>query len=728
MIRKVLLTAALLSLASCGGANSNLHKPHRVDSQEKAGAITLAATMVAQWEDYVSTLDPEFSLTEAQALAKVIPQTTLIEEKVIDALGAGLSAGLPRTSTSGTETTSIKDGVTTSSSSTTKTKEAGQPPETGGAAAGAGRKASDLPGIPDDMRKLGQDSMLEYLAATALFQEVKLLSRYVTDAALKENYRPYLLRLQIGVVPYARNQPYDTYMRLAFFTENGTGAGVEVLPLLVTDNLEGTLKSRSVDTIRQLALALSFMTGGFGGSASLNSMQESLNSVLGTDKNSLLTVGRITDNTIQVRLGASREPTAGYAMIPRTHNVTLVVLLHEDLAKSDNKDNRKVTITAQGIFRDAETGRALPQRTVEDDYNNIETLFSKHFSKGELPKVTQNFCYIPGDQCNPETRRRNAMSTLIGKVIRNDWPKFKETLKNAGWENPLERNLWLEVVEMLTRRQFTGTRVELPKSVNPAWPDRTQTVLLLDDTKKMTATLRGGAALTASRLTASLDIELIDKDATGKNVVTNLPLTAEAVALKSGGKSPTITFPSLAAWKIDNLNANGSRLKNARLTLSSTTEERRLSYIAPTIVEKGVLLPDALPEYSSLLYKKISVTPKPVFSMWAAVAGIVAKEDKGSAKIHIKFKKANGKPLASQVEIEVANADLSAARDVDKKTDLTPKLGKVVVSGDTTLALSLENLIPDKAVTIKAVAKNGANQVGGPHDDITLSVVAAPKK
>jgi len=40
--------------------------------------------------------------------------------------------------------------------------------------------------------------MLRYAAATALYQEVKLLNRYVQDAAIRKDYVPYVFASTSG--------------------------------------------------------------------------------------------------------------------------------------------------------------------------------------------------------------------------------------------------------------------------------------------------------------------------------------------------------------------------------------------------------------------------------------------------------------------------------------------------------------------------------------------------
>src|SRR5574337_2160671 len=98
--------------------------------------------------------------------------------------------------------------------------------------------------------------MLRYWVATALYQEVKLLDRYVKDAAIAGDYYPYLMRIQVTLMPRRRDLPYDAYTDVAMFA--GDFGDVQqddvphLIPLLVTDDLEAMVQSRSVDQIRQL--------------------------------------------------------------------------------------------------------------------------------------------------------------------------------------------------------------------------------------------------------------------------------------------------------------------------------------------------------------------------------------------------------------------------------------------------------------------------------------------
>ena len=44
-----------------------------------------------------------------------------------------------------------------------------------------------------------------------------LLNHYVDSAALRHNFLPYLVRLQIAVTPTVAREPYDVLSRISFF-------------------------------------------------------------------------------------------------------------------------------------------------------------------------------------------------------------------------------------------------------------------------------------------------------------------------------------------------------------------------------------------------------------------------------------------------------------------------------------------------------------------------------
>ena len=72
--------------------------------------------------------------------------------------------------------------------------------------------------LPSNSNKMPtqKEPSLQYNTALALHQEVQLLNSYIRNAAKRSGYIPYIVRLQITVLPFARNQPYDVYADIGF--------------------------------------------------------------------------------------------------------------------------------------------------------------------------------------------------------------------------------------------------------------------------------------------------------------------------------------------------------------------------------------------------------------------------------------------------------------------------------------------------------------------------------
>ena len=212
----------LVVAGTCACHEKKVFREHTVRRQDEAAAVSISATLVAHWDDYVSVLAPKFELKSGdEALKKVIPQTMAMEEKVLRMFGA--SVGISARDYEITRVDAAKSASEDDTASGTITsdedeeeeaeqadeeeadgddEEADADDEAAGSAeseedgASSRPSARDLPGLTDEQLEVGQDPMLQYLAATALYQEVQLLNRYVQDAALRRDYQPYVVRLR----------------------------------------------------------------------------------------------------------------------------------------------------------------------------------------------------------------------------------------------------------------------------------------------------------------------------------------------------------------------------------------------------------------------------------------------------------------------------------------------------------------------------------------------------
>lgn len=162
------------------------------------------------------------------------------------------------------------------------------------------------------------------------------MNREVELAAKRKGYVPYMVRMQLATMPYRRHLPYDIHAQVEFFPASDTFSIRKadkdtrlpyVVPILVTDDLEQSIKSRAAEVARQIGLAVNLMVHGVGGNVGANAESRNRESVLAADFNSLLTVARLNDNGIYIRLGAANEATAGYSLVGRTYDITLLLLV-----------------------------------------------------------------------------------------------------------------------------------------------------------------------------------------------------------------------------------------------------------------------------------------------------------------------------------------------------------------------------------------------------------------
>ena len=524
--RAVLLFACASACTSAPG----FYRPERAASQREAGSVHVAVLAVAPWSHYESALQPRFELSAEGAREQVVRDT---------------AAGLE----SSTRSVGIGAAVTQAPDATVPTS----PPNTSTASQtffGAG-----APTRPD--------AMLEYWAATALFQEVQLLNRAVGDAAIPTGYRAYLVRLQLSLLPRRRNEPYDVYTTLSFFRPDlpaaaredatasgeatalayeppatslrsgdaarGTllpGTGPCVLPLGVTDNLEASNQFRAAEDTRRLAIALLGLPGDFAADLEAQLFQKQLQAPLNArDINSLLTVARLSENALRVRLGAMQQASAQFAMVPRNHYVTLLLMVPEDAPAA-------IDLVAQTVLVDTETGEELAGTS---DARIAELLAGVRARIGR-PELDDG-----------------ALEDLLASVQRNDQTGYLEQLGAAlGGEAPpgLAHELWLELVQLMVGSQFSSHRFELPG--HGEWeiqPEEfyAQTPLALDDGSQRTAIALHGAVFGERvELTAALVLTLDGRE-----------VTLPADSVESGKRELRLAFPSLAALGLGDAARNG---------------------------------------------------------------------------------------------------------------------------------------------------------------------------
>ena len=419
---------ALLTMATASCAPS-LMKPKEVNSRDEAGAVLLSVNSVAPWDQVADAMQPNFTLKSGDAaLAQVIPATAKIQEQVLSAFGLSLGLGLPQsfseslakkvtevketTQTTGKTSTTSSTSTTTDSTEETDTEKPGAAPTPAtGTPAGGEFPAGEVPA-----GDLGLDPLLKYQAAKSLYQAVQLMNREIQFAAVRQGYVPFMVRMQLAALPYQRNLPYDIHAKVSFFPTDSsdyteetplrlneqaaeeveqTATQVEqtateddavlelpgpelpyVVPLLVTDNLEQAIKSRAVEVARQIGLAVSAMIQGVGAELGLDAAKRDRSSLLGADLNSLLTVARLTDNSVYVRLGAANQATAGNALISRTYDITLLLLVPQWYF-DESEVSPGLSVITHTELRHAFSGEVLQERSNKALLDQVDLVFER---------------------------------------------------------------------------------------------------------------------------------------------------------------------------------------------------------------------------------------------------------------------------------------------------------------------------------------------------------------
>ena len=704
------LLAILALLSACA---PELFEGKTVNNQSEALMTTVSVSMVEGWEDYIDVLSPKFTLDGDTALTKVLPRAMTIEEKFLMStrLKFEIKGGPPTPDlTAGTNSGTGGTAGALSSDDSTDSSEDSDTTDTP-------KDATSLPGLPDELKSLRNDPFLEYLTATGLYQEVQLLNRYVRDAALRRNMVAYIVRLQVGITPYARDMPYDVYTTIGFYNppdekkkisnhnyqhcvEHGrSGSPAEpeypqVLPLLVTDNLEGAMKSRAVQSILQLAGAVTVPAKAATATVEGAHSRDKFAAATGTDLNSLLTVGRMTDNTIVARLGANLQATGHFAMVPRNHFITLVVLA--------DKEQTKLHIVARTQLRHVKEGEVLSRSRVPM-YEAMRKAVEAYRLRGQTPKsgpeetdllsgeiYKSDLKMIP--ECKPSFTDDNTLTALRGAVIANNYGCFDEIVEEQckGHKDQNADTLWMAIAEAMQLGPNIGVRLDLPVRRKPALPTY-QAVLLLDNPKAGTTTafLRGGRGLQAQGLTAILTLHVKDKNSNG---TISVPVPAQKIEVSGPGGGIELTFPSLKNWSL--------------VPATGTVSELHLAYEDPSRWEDDpTILSSSQKPYKFVEYLE-APTPKPSFEL-RRVATVIRASANGIGTVHLflAFEEASG---VKAVRIKLDGADLT--RPYGEEIVLAKDLGQVLAKKPGRISLDLANLDPGTKVTITAEALDSQNE------------------
>lgn len=675
-------SAALLALMVLPACPKNIETPgpHRPATQPEAASAHVAVLSVARWSEYVDALQPTFALTPDQAVKEVIPTTYQLEQRVLDSLRLGFRMAPPMSSRTTTETSTTENDTTTTASSETRESRPGVVPDDS-----VLPDARDALAIAPDQSTLGGPSiepMLKYWAANALYQEVQLLNRYVKDAARRHGFEPYVVRLQLSLLPMARNEPYDAYINVSFFAgrygETGLGTP-QIVPLLVTDSLEGALESRSMSAARQYAFGLLFLLQGFGGGADFDRYHESLQNVLGTDLNSLMTVARVSDNTVRVRLGAPRSPASQFAMIPRSHNVTLLLLVPEKVSRSPDK--RTVRAVSSMTLVDAENGSSLDPQFEAAGTARLCALIESWAPPQPDPVAAPNHVRSPeGDDSPCTPANADLARKLFDLAQENDYDGFLSALDDAKMKVNADV-LWHDLIGELVASPYASVSFDLPPHLSFEVPQQSVSLVETPGSGARAMILTTGEARLSS-LNAVVTIEV-----QSGGVARKVPVLAEKVERRSDGVL-LASFPSLTTLSVAEaaarLGAMELRIYRREYDWSSGKAE-----VSETLLKDVHLLTITKPAQAG-----------PGFKLTTSTSVITATRGRGTLALNIE------KMDAEKIVFRVVGAELESVAP----TEMASRTGiEWVVTKNGTFTLTLANLTPDTRVQVLSKNEKGVD-------------------
>lgn len=579
---RITLCLSVLMLSACISDPSKEAIPQ---TRDKAAAVLISVSSVTPWHNVSDALRPNFQLDAQGAYDKVAPVTARINEQLLRAFELSLTASPPGASA---------------------------PTPSSGVPANAQIPAA---ASQPDAANMDMDPILKYQAALSLYQAVQLLNRQVDSIDSNGCYTAYLVQMKIAIMPYSENLPFDLHSRLSFFLEDTSAASAPVatssgkqanslaasdaeattkpvdqmpaqckdaskspivVPVLATDDIEKAILNKASMTAAQIVMALGGTLKGAGVGLQANKWIQASENALGQNFNSRFTVGRLVDNTLYVRVGASNQGGA-YSLIGQTYDLALVLLVPKSYAKTGSKP---IEIVENSEFRWHASGAMLQERSKEEFLAEAEKIFEsmnmnrflkdwRGLSNDKKMEIARTIAYPVSGGSFDFAQYKKILSKVQVKKCNS-----KEQVKNCNsvfsYLNPdgLDDNhilprvaeLWSAMSALLADSPFKTASFMLPGQPAIIIPD--QVVVLSDDQKnKTTASIQVASGL---GMMHALFPELTLYGADGHSHV----LAATSVAIDPATQTATLTFPSLKNLGIPGFDPTGPHQSGMKLLIS----------------------------------------------------------------------------------------------------------------------------------------------------------------
>ena len=371
-VRNVSVVAAVALLVACAN-RAPWQDVRRVGAAEEVGHVYVSAYPAVSWDDIGDKLEPKHNLSTADARAMAVVTTQSQFGQTLSSFSAGLGLGLPARGKSDSRAVDSNGVVTTSSAS-----------QSGPGAVPAGSGMVSTTPAPSELQAdlskagltSGVDASTQLMVGTAVYQLAAILDNQLSKGWKLKGYQASLITFQINLQPGPRDLGYDTYVNLTLLPGEwrksvATSSGVNerasafspvvVYPLVIADAAESSSVAKSAEVVRQAALSLSGVVNNIGANAGLGAVSDKLDAILASDRNSLTTVGRISDHALRIRIGAQLQGSKKLAMVPKTQNISVVVFTRADVER--DRFLERLAVVSEVSFADVETGKILPAKT-----------------------------------------------------------------------------------------------------------------------------------------------------------------------------------------------------------------------------------------------------------------------------------------------------------------------------------------------------------------------------
>lgn len=502
--------------------------------QDNVASVHMAILGIRAWDDLKKDLETKFTLQPADALKAVVPIVGASAETEVSVNNTSLRVAGPAPAAAPAFTN--VPNVTTLIPSTDLS--AALAPPTSVTVRNSGATALD--------------PFLQYRTAQSLLQNVTLLNNTIASAPLNDSYDPYVISLQVTLMPHKRDGAYDVYTDITFvdganhyhegsvghasakqgyglladpaYLVNETSTLVpRVIPLLVTDDLEAVSGSNATRKINQFAAALAAATPQVSGTGSYQKYTDAINKFIGEETNALVTVARLQENVFRVRFGANVQANKEHlGMVPQAHTVHLLLLFPKKARYPDvdahGKQATYYNCNAVAIthMREAKTGRLLRRPTLMDVsrsyYEAVKSMtdadiFTKDIYREENLLELANYVRLNeyrNFQAKAETLMKPEITFTMAQQYLTPGPNARRKPIDYRWKNDaIVMSLWASLSQIFGRSVYSTDNVIFSPVKPPAElkPNHHAAgILATDDGTKLTTTYSGLANLSPSNL------------------------------------------------------------------------------------------------------------------------------------------------------------------------------------------------------------------------------------